>query len=224
MKFIPILFSTMMVQALLADRKTMTRRLVKGDALKWLEPDMFTPEFVADAGNSLSPYGYAGDVLWGRETYLPMIYDPKLDPDPWSKEPFTWYLYRADFTAKQAIAVHYKWRPSIFMTKQACRIFLENTVIHVERLHDISDEDCIAEGIEPIEPGGGIFLDYKDIRHYGSGKFGLRRQSFVSPRDSFKSLWIAINGQESWDSNPWVWANRFKQIETPKNFIVPPVA
>lgn len=63
-KEIPILFSTAMVQAIMAGTKTMTRRMVKGAALQWLQPDMFTPEFVADPENKLCPYGIAGDMEW----------------------------------------------------------------------------------------------------------------------------------------------------------------
>lgn len=60
----PILFSGPMVCAILEGRKTQTRRVVKGMALDWLAPDLFTPEFVADPDNSLCPYGKPGDKDW----------------------------------------------------------------------------------------------------------------------------------------------------------------
>lgn len=41
------------------------------------------------------------------------------------------------------------------------------------------------------------------------GNFGF------DPIDSFRSLWIKINGQESWDSNPWVWVVKFEKTEKP---------
>lgn len=69
MKERPILFSGAMVRALLAGTKTQTRRAVKGLALEWLQPGMFTPEYVADPDNKLCPYGAPGDRLWVRESW-----------------------------------------------------------------------------------------------------------------------------------------------------------
>jgi hypothetical protein len=65
----PILFSGEMVRAILDGSKTQTRRVVKGEALKWLAPEMFAPSFVADPANGVCPFGYAGDRLWVRETF-----------------------------------------------------------------------------------------------------------------------------------------------------------
>ncbi|MEA3128671.1 MAG: hypothetical protein QOF46_466, partial [Paraburkholderia sp.] len=70
MKERPILFSGAMVRALLDGRKGQTRRIVKGFALELLRPDNFTPEYVALPENDLSPYGYAGDRLWVKETFV----------------------------------------------------------------------------------------------------------------------------------------------------------
>jgi hypothetical protein len=34
-----------------------------------------------------------------------------------------------------------------------------------------------------------------------------------SARESFQSLWMDINGRESWEANPWVWVVEFKRIQ-----------
>jgi hypothetical protein len=68
MKERPILFSGAMVRALLDGRKTQTRRVVKGTSLEWLEPKMFSPNFVAKPENYLCPFGFSGDRLWVRAT------------------------------------------------------------------------------------------------------------------------------------------------------------
>lgn len=125
----PILFSTPMVQAILAGRKTQTRRVVKGEALKFLQPDMFTSEFVANKDNALCPYGKPGDLLWVRET--------------WCRVNHNEYLYKAN-----SLGDNLKWKPSIHMPKAAARVWLRVTSVRVERLQDISVSDAINEGIE----------------------------------------------------------------------------
>lgn len=64
----PILFSAPMVRAILEGSKTVTRRPVKGSALKWLEE--FVPEFVALSANELCPFGQIGERLWVREALV----------------------------------------------------------------------------------------------------------------------------------------------------------
>lgn len=131
----PILFSGEMVRAILDGRKTQTRRVVKGIALDWLAPDMFTPRFVASPENDLCQYGKVGDRLWVRETFQPYG---------------DGYAYRAT----PAIPENHNWKPSIFMPRAASRITLEITNVRVERLNEISDKDAEAEGVEAWSNSG----------------------------------------------------------------------
>lgn len=88
-----------------------------------------------------------------------------------------------------------KWRPSIFMPKEAARIFLKVINVRVERLHDISESDAIAEGII------------------------IEKTPFIEPANAFASLWQSINGKKSWAQNPFVWVYEFERTEKPENFI-----
>jgi hypothetical protein len=97
------------------------------------------------------------------------------------------------------------WKPSIFMPKAACRIFLEITDVKVERLQDISEEDAINEGVE--------LLPNNRYKYYLSEYFDC-----INAVHSFQTLWKSINGAESWEANPFVWAIEFKQITKPENF------
>jgi hypothetical protein len=92
------------------------------------------------------------------------------------------------------------------MPKAACRIFLEITDVRIERLQDISEEDAIKEGIL-IDDDGFCCWDYQH-----------KVFRFISPEQSFESLWQSINGTESWEVNPFVFVIEFKQIEKPQNF------
>ena len=216
MKFIPILFSTAMVQAILEGRKTQTRREVRpqpsadtfafsfGKVLDGSERRvlcMHKQNLVKDklpiVDSMQLPYGEPGDVLWVRESFCEGLKDQ--------------YYYKAQIEAE---GWDFKWKPSIHMPKSACRIFLEVVSVRVERLRDISQADAIAEGIVTKTEVTGLVMGQKN--DYPKSFVG--HKSWVLPKESFKGLWKSINGQESWDSNPWVWVVEFKRIEKPENF------
>lgn len=74
--------------------------------------------------------------------------------------------------------------------------------VRVERLQDITDEDCIKEGIEEM-PFGWVYFDSKVKLSGGC-------QSFGSPREAFAELIDKISGKGTWESNPYVFRNEFK--------------
>lgn len=197
-KEIPILFSTPMVEAILEERKTQTRRIMKPQIevnefgnLNWfpyqkkglrlcvnMEPVELNEPFIGLT--DYCPHGKVGNVLWVRETWGKMT-----DSGEW------FYIYRTADSWGDAPKEMVKWKPSIFMPKDACRIRLEITDIRVERLQDINEGDAIAEGIDKRNISG-------NWEH--------------SPVQEFERLWAKINGQESWDENPFVWVIQFKRI------------
>lgn len=140
----PILFGAESVRAILAGKKTQTRRVVRGCALRWLEDDGFTPGFVALADNGLSPYGYAGDRLWVRETFA---------VNPHAAGVGYPYFYRAE---TPYMPTDGPWTSPLFMPRSASRLLLNVVAVRVERLQEISDEDAYAEGWKTLF-GKGLF-------------------------------------------------------------------
>jgi hypothetical protein len=201
MKHIPILFSTPMVQAILDGRKTMTRRVVKEPHQSWMNEDT-NAEWWSVADN-LSKY-QKGDVLWVRETWQETTWLHSSNDE-------YGYIYKASLNGKvwECNDEGWKWRPSLFMPKSACRIFLEVVSVKVERLNEITERDTIAEGIEWLNrnefSGWKVYTDY------------LATTS--NPKVSFQSLWQSIKGADSWQANPFVWCISFKRIDKPENFI-----
>jgi len=198
MKERPILFSTPMVQAILDGRKTQTRRAMKPQPES---VDHLNHKIIAYNGspnlilkNLKCPYGNIDDVLWVRETWRPTIYSM---PTGWP------YDYRA--TAKEdGCPEEGPWKSSIFMPKEACRINLKITDIRVERLNDISENDCIAEGIESWFSYLFQETRYKD--------YECEISDWRNPDSSYRSLWEKINGKGSWQKNPWVWVIEFRRM------------
>lgn len=77
------------------------------------------------------------------------------------------------------------------------------TDIHVERLQDISDEDCLKEGIEKCK----IPLC---IKHYFIRDCG---DCASSPREVFSELIDKVSGKGTWESNPWVFVYEFELLK-----------
>jgi hypothetical protein len=134
MKEKPILFNTHMVRAILDNRKTQTRRIIKPQPIgpleklcfcwSWADTGSRDPEFGGHYGFSC-PHGKPGDRLWVRETF-------HLSGDV--------SIYRADCDPSVTV----RWTPSIFIPRSASRIALEITDVRVERLQAIYESDAIA--------------------------------------------------------------------------------
>lgn len=204
-----MIFNAEMVRALLSGRKTQTRRIIKPQpeatlsgslSGKWLSRPLnglLLPKIEDIAIHC--PFGVVGDRIWVRETFQGPLFDYDLmdsyckDPTPFEKPEFC--VYKADGVPAPEFydaddELHCCWRPSIHMPRWASRILLEITNVRVERLKSISDGDAIREGCSTADMKSGDCV-----------------------ADVFARLWASIYGDESWNSNPWVWVIDFKRIE-----------
>jgi len=219
----PILFSGPMVQAILAGRKTQTRRVLKPqpDTSKISAP--FHPEprgdrqWVFMARDDFPGYSYAtedfktpyavGDLLWVREAWRPVgSLSECTGPED--------IRYRA--TASDAECATATWRPSIHMPREFSRITLRVTAVKVERLQDISETDAIAEGFARVSKDGQLFKYGIPDRDGLPGDDSVGwpwREWRADPRDAFQVLWSSINGPDSWEPNPWVAAYTFERVK-----------
>lgn len=202
----PILFSGPMVRALLAGRKTQTRRLLKPQPtvnsfglLVWEAKGDFVqgkPEDVAFMQRI-----HVGDRLWVKENHaivprtayrmsegVQQTLHPGDDHDA--------AIYAAGWDRSKPG----RWRPSIHMPRWASRLTLTVTDVRVERLQDISEEDADAEcfgGYYPIDVLPEVFPGDRD--QYGP----------LTMAQCYGRLWDHINGPGSWDANPWIAAYSF---------------
>lgn len=208
----PILFNTEMTKAILDDRKTVTRRVVKPSQMQGIAPDRcpnHTPEeFINEKPLFFKPYCdmsdedfiriifkepyQIGDILYIRETWQ----DDRIcthDDTPGQ------YFYKADGT----VDCH-KWRPSIHMPKEAARIWLKVTDVKVERLQDITVVDVHKEGIDihtNAVTDGETIVSHHD---FSIEKFATLWDSTVKKQNLDKY---------GWEANPWVWVYEFEKVE-----------
>jgi len=196
-----------MVRALLAGKKTQTRRNVKPRKDLGFGCLLVPGELAGEVNNGSyenSPYGQPGDRLWVRENGWER---PERTPKMMREGADTWapYYYDAYGWDEQDRADFKQWgfkcRPSIHMPRWASRITLEIVSVRVERLQDISEKDCMAEGISLNACVSAGCLSAWDVSEIG-------RQSY---RLGYANLWQSINGPGSWAANPYVWVIEFKK-------------
>lgn len=210
----PILFNTEMVRAILDGRKTCTRRICK-DANEYTVPDMdfynadkrtyAVHNFIdrehteqlstAERACSICP----GDILYVRETWCALPVN-----EAGHMRGHSIYYYRADGDLRPE-GWRGKWNPSIHMSKEAARIWLEVTDVRVERLKDITGFSVQKEGIE-VEP------------NECAGKFDFISELFFL----FQRLWDSTVKKSDldrygWNANPWVWVIEFERCDKPES-------
>lgn len=197
----PILFSAPMVRALLEGRKTQTRRIMKP------QPELsadgtwhvfnahggvigIPTEMVPDCAAEYCPY-YRGDRLWVRETWQSLSFG---DYQPTKSRQCEVRFAATDPCADlDTDARGYPWRPSIFMPRWASRLTLIVAGVRVERLQDCSVEDACAEGAL-VPPFTEQFAKVHALSMY-------------------RAIWTDINGEGSWEANPWVVAVTFEVLK-----------
>jgi hypothetical protein len=80
------------------------------------------------------------------------------------------------------------------------------TGVRVERLQDITNADCVAEGITAMGKG----VRTPDGRYAQAGRYETKASTV---RQLYSELWESINGPGSWAANPWVWVVEFRRCE-----------
>lgn len=95
-----------------------------------------------------------------------------------------------------------------YMPLWACLHFAEILSVRAERLKEITDEDCLAEGIE----GFGWDLLEASWRYLGQPD---DVPGYVAPVAAYAAEWDALHGVGAWEKNKMVWVYGFKQAEKP---------
>lgn len=211
----PLLFTDVMVRALLAGTKTQTRRIVKFPVRKGRH-GFYTAESLAHAFSisepnghaaleilaSCCPYGAVGDRFWLREAYRTIKAFDHLKPSEIlarHQNPPLEYIADGDEKGNYSDrTVLGRSRHAPFMPRWASRLTLEIASIRVERLQDISEADALAEGVGPVQ-----------LLRLTNGQ----QMPIENAKHLFERLWESIHGPDSWAQNPWVWAIEFRRIE-----------
>lgn len=201
-----------LTKAVLEGRKTMTRRIIKAPKTmegQWVSgfaickrpgSDEFVEVMALDADegmiNNILPKYKPGEVVAVAQAYK-HVFDEMMRGD-----------YGDD--RYDAFKNHYfgsgeGWHNKMFVSAEYMPHQIRITNIRIERLQDISDEDCLREGVcRKIDA-------HKNPTQFCGFK-GTQKLWF-SPRDAFASLIDKVSGKGTWANNPWVFVYEFELVK-----------
>lgn len=221
----PILFCTDMVLSVLDEIKTQTRRTINPQPkcsnshedigydirlCEWAK-EPFNPkihngllycancgEYVTMNNNGMKLKYQINDILYARETWQ---HTECLNLHPTDEN--CGYIYKASENGQEFEHnfKEWQWKPSLFMPKEAARIFLKITNIRIERVADISEEDAKNEGVLKLDrQNSDIAIVYRnylaDNTYFQSHVKHLPNyvDENIIARESYRSLWQKLNG------------------------------
>ena len=182
-----------LTKAVLDDTKTMTRRVLKEDTPlgNWEETVKHLPYKVGDIVAIAQPYK---DIIESMAEYSDIIInvDGSINRE-----------YKAGYTNK------------MFVKADLMPHHIRITDVKIEHLQDISDKECLREGVKRASIGfyaeGVRVKDWEKEAHRETASGCLKL--FPFPRLAFASLIDKISGKGTWESNPWVVAYSFELVD-----------
>ena len=211
-----------LTQAVLEGRKTMTRIIIEIDEcvrfpiicfrpLENWEKKVVNPNYVFNGHvyavyneldllcHLVKPRYEIGEVVTIAQSYM--------DVDRFHRKgKNAAYLEYLDSILPE-LKLHPGWTNKMFVKADLMPHHIEITGIKVERLQDISDEDCWKEGIyasNSHEIGYGIPWVYE---------FAKSKMAYYTPREAFAVLIDKVSGKGTWDSNPYVFCYEFVLVD-----------
>lgn len=189
-----------LTQAVIAGRKIMTRRLINLNSTSDVPVRIFAGyiQIIGRSGNVCveKKLSYkVGEIVAVAQSYRAAGFDPE-------------YCIEGGTYAKK----HAGWRNKMFVSAKYMPHQIRITGIRCERLQDISDEDCLLEGVME-HPYIGYVVDgilYKGHKDY---EYNEPMIIFQTPRDAFAMLIDKVSGRGTWASNPWVVVYEFELVK-----------
>ena len=194
-----------LTKAVLEGRKTQTRRICE-----YSRPDesydivfpRFEPKDYDDEGNNTSALNYA--FGWGNDEGMFTGWNK-----PYYKvgEIVAIAQSYADIGIEPFPFCEAGWRNKMFVKPDLMPHQIKITNVRIQRLQDISDEDCLAEGI--VKKVG-----YEGIpRYYVPWYKHTWAYATDSAKDAYRFLIDRVSGKGTWESNPWVFVYEFELVK-----------
>ena len=201
-----------LTQAVLDGRKTMTRRIIHAENI----PD--DPEY-GYAPNINACCAFNEDDVVAKSQYnlcevaaIAQSYNKiGLSPSMYCEVPNEYGGTRDGSFDELA-----GWENKMFVKAELMPHHIKITDINVEHLQDISDDDCLREGVVKNTIGyyveGLKCKDWEKESHIEMEN-GETLKLFPTPREAFAALIDKVSGKGTWESNPLVWVYEFELVD-----------
>lgn len=189
-----------LTKAVLEGRKTMTRRLVPegapfGNWEETLKKSCYQlGEVVAVAQNYDEVFDEFATIAYFQLKKFSYLIEPTPDN-------FKAFAGQSDVTLPKTLP---GWYNKMFVRAELMPHQICITNIQVERLQDISEEDCFREGVDVAFQNGHAVSYYR---------FENSRGHYFTPREAFAGLIDKVSGKGTWERNPWVFVYEFELIK-----------
>lgn len=189
-----------LTKAVISGRKTVTRRIIdpqgKYEELRWWQPCIEFEEcmygYTENEGwEVIEPRYNVGEIVAVAQSYNQVYHQEGLET-----------IDMLVSGLKHTVG----WQNKMFVKAELMPHQIQITDIRIERLQDISGDDCMNEGIRYscVESILGMY-GYIDCE--GTGLW------FNTPREAFASLINKVSGRGTWDRNPFVWRIEFELVK-----------
>lgn len=235
-----IMFSTELglEQAVLDGRKTMTRRFVPEEVNEFLKT---SSKAVLVIGNEIAPTEEDVERIkthWMCGGSLPQgVKEIKGEISPEFVKLVIKKFSRYKVGEKIAVAQRYQdlkavappelceklaaysgskgWDNKMYVKASEMQHFIEITNIRLEPVQDISDEDCIQEGIysHTVWSGSAYDMPLTSYSYNAKKDHDVKRWWYNNPRAAFAALIDKLYGKDTWNSNPFTFVYEFKLIK-----------
>lgn len=214
----------LLTSAVLEGRKTNTRRIVSESLVD--EYDNWLDDVMCIAVPSGTTYEKIEDFLIKRSRYrvgeivaIAQSYETIQKSLPYSeRSKFYCDVMKAHFPNSATHKDYYEiagWHNKMFVKAELMPRRIQMTNLRAERLQDISDEDCLKEGVVISEPRikGGVRMYYPcEYLKSCANKIGWGRV-YHTPREAFASLIDKVGKKGDWDKNPFVFVYDFELVK-----------
>ena len=200
-----------LTKAVLEGRKTMTRRIVSQDFLDKVKK--YQEEYFANTLDYISMEDAIINMIGPERLFCNSFKIGEIVAIAQSYESILCDLSISDIIRNEISDNHSGYKNKMFVKAELMPHHIKITNIRVEHLQDISDDDCLREGVVKNTIGyyveGLKCKDWEKESHIEMEN-GETLKLFPTPREAFAALIDYVYGKGTWQSNPFVWVYEFE--------------